>query len=94
MVSGVNYLSDKVVVSFENGEGLHSSEATIPYVQLVDSAGKLHTATATIKADGTMEVSNASVSNPKGVRYCYTSWHISTVFNSAGIPLAPFKHSK
>jgi len=28
------------------------------------------------------------------VRYCYMSWHLSTVFNGAGIPLAPFKHSK
>lgn len=94
VVSGVSYFSDKVVVTFENGEGLHSTEATIPYVQLEDGAGKLHAAIATIKADGTMEVSSASVSSPKGVRYCYVNFHISTIYNGAGIPLAPFKHSK
>ena len=70
-----------------------SATARDSTVQLVDAAGNLHTATATI-VNGKMEVSSASVAEAKGVRYCYMSWHLSTVFNEAGIPLAPFKHSK
>ena len=93
-VRSVSYNGNKVVLSFVNGEGLHSTQASIPYVQLLDSSGKLQTATATIKSDGTMEISSSKVTNPQGVRYCYISWHISTVFNSAGIPLAPYKHNK
>lgn len=93
MVESVKYEGGKATVSFSNGEGLHATGSTIPYVQLVDAAGNLHTATATI-VNGKMEVSSASVAEAKGVRYCYMSWHLSTVFNEAGIPLAPFKHSK
>ncbi len=93
MVESVTYEGGKATVSFSNGEGLHSTDSTIPYVQLVDATGNLHTATATI-VNGKMEVSSASVAEAKGVRYCYMSWHLSTVFNDAGIPLAPFKHSK
>ncbi|MBQ5670063.1 MAG: hypothetical protein IIV29_05175 [Tidjanibacter sp.] len=93
MVESVKYEGGKATVSFSNGEGLHATGSTIPYVQLVDAAGNLHTATATI-VNGKMEVTCASVAEAKGVRYCYMSWHLSTVFNDAGIPLAPFKHSK
>lgn len=93
MVESVRYEGGKAIVSFSNGEGLHATEGTIPYVQLVDAAGNLHTATATI-VNGKMEASSAAVAEAKGVRYCYMSWHLSTVFNGAGIPLAPFKHSK
>ena len=93
MVESVKYEGGKATVSFSNGEGLHATGSTIPYVQLVDAAGNLHTATATI-VNGKMEVTCASVAEAKGVRYCYMSWHLSTVFNEAGIPLAPFKHSK
>ena len=93
MVESVSYEGGKATVSFSNGEGLHATGSTIPYVQLVDAAGKLHTATATI-VNGKMEVTCASVAEAKGVRYCYMSWHLSTVFNDAGIPLAPFKHTK
>ena len=93
MVESVRYEGGKAIVSFSNGDGLHATEGTIPYVQLVDAAGNLHTATATI-VNGKMEASSAAVAEAKGVRYCYMSWHLSTVFNGAGIPLAPFKHSK
>ena len=93
-VGSVSYNGNKVLLSIVNSEGLHTTQTPIPYVQLLDESGRLQTATATIKSGGIIEVSSSKVSNPQGVRYCYVSWHISTVFNSAGIPLIPFKHNK
>lgn len=93
LVRSVRYEGSKVVVTFTNGEGLHATQSPIPYVQVLDSFGNLHPATASI-VDGTMEIRAEGVDEPRGVRYCYSTWHLSTVFNDAGIPLAPFKHRR
>lgn len=93
-VESIRYEGNKAVVALSNAGGLKATEQPIPYVQVAGSDGVFYTATATIGANGTLMASAPQVSAPKAVRYCFMSWHLSTVFNEAGVPLAPFRSDR
>lgn len=93
-VASIRYSGNKAIVSFYNGQGLHATQTPIPFVQVAGSNMVFYSATATINDAGELEASSPSVSAPKAIRYCYTRWHLSTLFNEAGVPLAPFRSDR
>ncbi len=90
----IRYSGNKAIVSFYNGQGLHATQTPIPFVQVAGSNMVFYSATATINDAGELEASSPSVSAPKAIRYCYTRWHLSTIFNDARVPLAPFRSDR
>ncbi|MBO5685101.1 MAG: hypothetical protein J6R73_00760 [Alistipes sp.] len=90
-VESVRYEGSKAMIRLSNAKGLKTTEQPIPHMQLAGSNGVFYSATATILSDGVIEVTAPQVAVPKAVRYCFTSWHRSTLFNDAGVPLAPFR---
>lgn len=93
-VERIRYEGNEAIVHFTNAEGLRATQSPIPYVQVAGSDGKFYAATATLGSDGTLVASSPEVAVPVAVRYCYSSWHLSTLFNSAGVPLAPFRSDR
>ena len=93
-VASIRYTGGKAIVTFANGKGMYATQAPIPFVQVAGSDKKFYTATASLNEAGELEASSPSVTAPKTIRYCFTSWHQSTLFNEAGVPLAPFRSDR
>ena len=80
-----------IKVTLDNAEGLHIDGASTDFAQVAGSDGKLVKAEVKLADDGTLEFSAPSVSAPVEVRYCYSTWHVSNIYNGAGLPVFPFK---
>ena len=73
---------------------LTSKGKMIQNFEMIDKQRNIHPATATILNNGMISVSSAKVKEPIGVRYCFTNDAVADLFDSNGLPLAPFRTDK
>lgn len=85
----------KLLVSVSNASGLHIADGIgdIPYAEISGDGKTFVPATVRILSGGVLEFSSPQVSSPTSARYCFSGWHAGSVFNSAGLPLFPFRAS-
>ena len=57
----------------------------------MDKEGNLHPAKASILKNGDISVIADKVKEPVGVRYCFSNDAMPNLFDSNGLPLAPFR---
>lgn len=62
--------------------------------EIVDADGNLHPAKASILKDGSIRLSAKGVKQPTGARYCFDNASMPNLFDSNGLPLAPFRTDK
>lgn len=65
----------------------------IPYAEISGDGKPFVPATVRILSGGVLEFSSPEVPSPTAARYCFSGWHAGSVFNSAGLPLFPFRAS-
>ena len=81
----------KAVIKISGAEaGLTIKGDTLAEIQIAGADKIFYPAEATIRGD-TIAVWNTRVKKPMAVRYCFTDTAIGNVFNSAGLPLLPFR---
>ena len=84
----------KVVVTTTAIGKLSCNDKTINHFEVVDKEGNLYPATAKLLKNGDISVSSGQVKEPAGVRYCFTNDAIPNLFDTNGLPLAPFRTDK
>lgn len=87
----MNIEKDKVRISLNNtGTGLKSNSKKP--INFFIAGEDRQFISADVKIEGhSIFVSSKSVKNPVAVRYCFNDTSMPDVFNSAGLPLAPFR---
>ena len=97
---------DKLLVTLSDASGLHVADGidnaevsgdgktfNIPYAEISGDGKTFVPAKLRILPGGVLEFSSPEVSSPTAARYCFSGWHAGSVFNSAGLPLFPFRAS-
>lgn len=83
---------DRIIISFSHATSLSCSTDKIPYVRIAGDDKVFHDAEAVLgPGENQITVSSSTVREPKAVRYCFTTWHVSTVYNENGLPVYPFR---
>jgi len=80
---------NKLIVHFENEEGLNSPEKQISKFEIAGEDGIFHDARAKLREDS-VELSSKKVKNPKAVRYGWRNKLVANLFNAAGLPASSF----
>lgn len=85
----------KLLVSISDASGLHVVDGVdnVPYAEISGDGKNFVPANVRILSGGILEFSSSEVASPTAARYCYSGWHVGTIFNSAGLPLFPFRAS-
>jgi sialate O-acetylesterase len=82
-----------MTLTFENlGSGLKATKAITEFE--IAGADKVYkTATATLEADNTIKISNATVLNPKFARYAFINFPTVSIYttDALSLPLSPFR---
>ena len=81
----------KAIVTTTAVGKLTCKEKAISNFEIVDKAGNLHPVKAEILKNGDISVTATGVKEPVGVRYGFTNDAIPNLFDSNGLPLAPFR---
>jgi sialate O-acetylesterase len=94
LYSGMATNGSKIMVSFEYGEGLRTSDGgELTGFEVAGADGNFVPATARIVGDR-VEVSSPQVPVPMQVRYAWASDPKCNLVNGAGLPASPFRTSK
>ena len=85
----------KLLVSISDASGLHVVDGVdnVPYAEISGDGKNFVPANVRILSGGILEFSSSEVASPTAARYCYSGWHVGTIFNLAGLPLFPFRAS-
>ena len=81
----------KVIVTTTAIGKLACKDKAIRHFEVVDKEGNLHPARASILKNGDISVIADKVKEPVGVRYCFSNDAMPDLFDSNGLPLAPFR---
>lgn len=81
----------KVIVTTTAIGKLACKDKVIRHFEVVDKEGNLHPAKASILKNGDISVIADKVKEPVGVRYCFSNDAMPNLFDSNGLPLAPFR---
>lgn len=82
---------DMVQISFSHAEhGLSSSGKKLQAFEIAGEDKVFHPATATIKG-ATVVLKSENVKTPVAVRYAFKDWVTGDLFNTEGLPAAPFR---
>jgi sialate O-acetylesterase len=81
--------NNKILVNFDYATGLYSTDKEIKGFEIAGEDKKYYPASAILK-DTSVMVSSSLVKNPKYVRYAFRSTSLSTLFNSAHLPMSSF----
>ncbi len=82
----------KAVITFSHANRLSCEYDNIPYVQIAGDDRQFYSAFAeTGPEPDQITVYSPNVPEPVAVRYCFTSWHVGSLFNEAGLPAYPFR---
>jgi sialate O-acetylesterase len=85
----------KVMIIFDHADGLQAKTGDgLSGFALAGADKKFHWATATVNADGAVEVSCSAVSKPVAVRYAWGDNPDVNLVNKAGLPATPFRTDK
>ena len=84
-----------VIVKFKHAAGLQAKEVRVMSgFALAGADKKFHWATATVNADGAVQVSCEAVKKPVAVRYGWGDNPNVNLVNKAGLPMTPFRTDK
>ena len=81
----------KVIVTTTAIGKLACKDKVIRHFEVLDKEGNLHPAKASILKNGDISVIADKVKEPVGVRYCFSNDAMPNLFDSNGLPLAPFR---
>lgn len=82
---------DIVNLTFDHAEnGLYAGGKDLTLFEIAGEDKVFHPASAKITATG-VRVWSDQVKNPVAVRYAFKDWFIGELFNTAGLPAAPFR---
>ena len=70
---------------------LTCNDKTIQNFEIVDQVGNVYPADAKLMKNGEISVFSSKVKTPVAVRYCFTNDAVPNLFDSNGLPLAPFR---
>ena len=90
----VEYRDGKAIVRFKYAErGLIPSNKNIECFELAGQDGVYYPATATVgkKDRATVEVVSESVPETCNVRFAFSDWHCTNLYNCEGLPAIPFR---
>ncbi len=91
-MASVEFDRARAVVTFNNAEGgLVCKGASIVGLEICDDSMEFMPAQGMISDDGKLMVWNKKVKRPVAVRYCWSDGAIGNLFDSAGLPVAPFR---
>ncbi|MCB0374942.1 MAG: sialate O-acetylesterase, partial [Sinomicrobium sp.] len=79
----------KIVVSFDNAEGLHARDGALQLFEIAGEDGKFYPAKAFIKK-GKVVVLSKKVGHPVAVRFAWGNTATPDLFNSVGLPASSF----
>ncbi|MCB0630497.1 MAG: sialate O-acetylesterase [Saprospiraceae bacterium] len=79
----------KIVVSFDNAEGLHARDGALQLFEIAGRDWKFYPAKAFIKK-GKVVVLSKKVGHPVAVRFAWGNTATPNLFNSAGLPASSF----
>ncbi len=95
---------NKVIVTMANADGLRYIDGAekVLHAEIAPAPVKINNKTVydwteadvEILSDGRLSFSSTTVSSPEHVRYCFSTWHVGTLCNGAGLPLFPFSTEK
>ncbi|MDO4949183.1 MAG: sialate O-acetylesterase [Bacteroidales bacterium] len=81
----------KALITFDNvTNGLAPMGQDLTGFEVAGADKVFHPATGRVSNEG-IEVKCAEVAEPVAVRYCFRNWCVGTVFNTFGVPVAPFR---
>jgi sialate O-acetylesterase len=85
---------EAIIITFENGEGLHTADgAPIRTFELAQQPGIYRPATATILSDGKLRITAEGITAPQSVRYAWQPFTRANLVNSANLPTSTFTMS-
>lgn len=90
----VSYRGSSAIVRFDHAErGLVPTDGEIDCFELSGEDGIFHPAKARIgrKDRATVEVECEAVPRPCAVRYAFSNWHRTNLYNCEGLPAYPFR---
>ena len=86
---------NKIIVSFDHAPmGLSTYGAPLGDFEIAGEDGVFHSATATIRRNGTVEVHAEAVPTPQDVRYGWKNFLTGSLFNTYGLPASSFRTDK
>lgn len=91
--SGVEYREGRAIVSFDHVErGLFPEKTNLDCFQIAGRDRIFHPAEAVVSQDRKQViVSSVKVADPVAVRFAFTSWHKTNLYNTEGLPAYPFR---
>ena len=88
----VEYDRSRAIVTFKNAEGgLVCKGSSVAGLEICDKSMEFVPAQGMITDGGKLVVWNKKVKNPVAVRYCWSDGAIGNLFDTAGLPVAPFR---
>lgn len=93
-VKSVEVDGNKLIIHTNAVGKLKSKTFPIKHFEILDKEGHIYPATAKILENGCISVSAKGVKSPVDVRYCFTNDAMPSIFDSNGLPLAPFRTDK
>lgn len=80
-----------ITIAFTNApHGFTSYDQEINGFEIAGSDKIFHPARATINRN-TIQVSSDAIADPVAVRYAFKDWVIGNLYNTEGLPVAPFR---
>lgn len=91
VAESVSFSGGKATVTLSNAGGLHlgNGRDKVLNAEVAGSDGVFQPAEVSIEGES-LVFSSSKVSDPKKVRYCYSSWCEGTLYNGDGLPVFPF----
>lgn len=91
VAESASFSGGKATVKLSNAGGLHlgNGRDKVLNAEVAGSDGVFQPAEVSIEGES-LVFSSSKVSDPKKVRYCYSSWCEGTLYNGDGLPVFPF----
>src|SRR5690606_2601369 len=102
---GISYMSPSfksmeiakgaINITFDHTEnGLTSFGQEISAFEVAGADHVFYPATAKVMSKGIVSVSSKDVKDPVDIRYAFKDWTVGNLYNTAGLPVAPFRTDK
>lgn len=91
VLKSVRIERNKIIVTTTAIGKLTCKDKSIRNFEIVDKAGNLYRADIAILRNNEIILSSSKVKEPVAARYCFTNNAIADIFDSNGLPLAPFR---
>lgn len=92
IIDSVKVLDGRAIIKFSYAEkGLTSYGKTLTEFEIAGNDRIFYPAIASILPNGSVEVQSEKVKKIASVRYAFKNWVVGDLFNTAGLPVIPFR---